>query len=286
MEPMSPKRKFKYFLTKGFGYLNLIFKVKEKIDVSEYTIISDKITPAFDGYRILHLSDLHSHQFNDNNQLLINKINDINPDLILVSGDMVGYIEDRGEVFLDLVKRVEYPFVVSYGNHEILNPIIYEDNYYRHQLEALGVCVLINESYQINKDQEHITISGNLLDYHEYISKIKDSKVTVEQLQAMMPAINQNEFNILLAHTPSRFSLYQQLGYDLTLSGHIHGGMIRFFKQPFLSPEVEFFPKYAQGLNKINDKYLIVSRGIGYGSTPLRIKNNPEIGVITLKSRV
>lgn len=94
---------------------------------------------------------------------------------------------------------------------------------------------------------------------------------------------NEKEYNILLAHNPLYFDIYAKHNVDLTLSGHVHGGMIRLpFIGGVLSPERKFFPKYNSGIYSINNKKLIVSRGMGHSKPGIRIFNMPEIVSITL----
>ena len=91
----------------------------------------------------------------------------------------------------------------------------------------------------------------------------------------------------MLAHTPTFIKQYSQWGADLVLCGHMHGGIVRipFTNIGLLSPERQIFPKYAAGKFKVNGSIMIVNRGIGASSFDLRIFNNPEITVITLKSK-
>jgi predicted MPP superfamily phosphohydrolase len=89
----------------------------------------------------------------------------------------------------------------------------------------------------------------------------------------------------LLAHNPKYFKSYAAWGADLTLSGHIHGGIVQI---PFLggavSPQVEFFPKYDAGLFHENDKAMILSRGLGTHTINVRINNTAELVSIKLKA--
>ena len=99
--------------------------------------------------------------------------------------------------------------------------------------------------------------------------------------------IEEDKYNILLAHNPNFIDSYAKWGADLTLSGHIHGGMVRI---PFLggvfSPDTVLFPKYSSGLYEVDGKKLIVSRGLGRGVRGFRFFNKPEINVITLNSEL
>ncbi|WDC83435.1 hypothetical protein PL321_11895 [Caloramator sp. mosi_1] len=100
-----------------------------------------------------------------------------------------------------------------------------------------------------------------------------------------MGKIDDRTYNILLTHNPLYFKTYSSWGADLTLCGHIHGGIIRIpFIGGFLSPERVFFPKYNAGKYEINNNILIVNRGLGNGDFGLRFNNRPEVTVITLSN--
>ena len=102
-----------------------------------------------------------------------------------------------------------------------------------------------------------------------------------------MPEADGEKFNILLAHTPIFIKQYSQWGADLVLAGHMHGGIVRipFTNIGLLSPGRTILPKYTAGKFKVKGSTMIVNRGIGTSSFELRLFNNPEISVITLRSK-
>ena len=107
-----------------------------------------------------------------------------------------------------------------------------------------------------------------------------------EDIENEVGIVDNSNFNILLAHTPFSFDAYAEMGFDLILSGHVHGGVIRLpFVGGVLSPERKFFPKYSGGIYSKEKSQMIVSRGLGYGSLKFRMFNTPEIVVVTLKSK-
>ena len=91
-------------------------------------------------------------------------------------------------------------------------------------------------------------------------------------------------FHILLAHNPVYFDTYAAWGADLTLSGHLHGGIIRI---PgiggLITPQAQLFPKYDRGLISVNGKYMVVSAGLGEHTVPIRIFNPPQLILITVE---
>jgi uncharacterized protein len=94
-----------------------------------------------------------------------------------------------------------------------------------------------------------------------------------------------NYFQILIAHNPVYFKEYQKWGADLSISGHVHGGTIRLFnKLAFISPSFHLFPKYHGGLYEDNGCKMLVSRGLGMHTIPIRIFNPGDLLVLHLEA--
>ncbi len=250
------------------------------IDVTNYEINNDKIPDSFNNYKIMLLSDLHNRNIN---KKISNIIERENPDIIVMSGDMANY--DAYNNFLDLcnmIKNNDIYYVV--GNHEqdmkkgFYNNFINEISSY--------VNILDNEKEIIEKDDEYINLYGLSYPLRYYSSKGLYI-LSKEDIVNRIGNSNKNEYNILLTHNPLFYEAYSDWGSDLTLSGHMHGGMIKLpYIGGLLSPDFTFFPKYSEGNNKINDMNLIVSRGLGYGySFKIRFNNPGEVVLITLKSK-
>ena len=102
-----------------------------------------------------------------------------------------------------------------------------------------------------------------------------------EEIREALGEPAEGAYRILLAHNPDYFSAYAQWGADLTLSGHLHGGMVRLPKiGGLISPNWTLFPKYDHGLYTIEEKKMIVSAGLGSHTIKLRINNPPELVVL------
>ncbi len=260
------------------------------LKVSDFTIKDKKIPPKFNGYKILHLSDLHSKSFGYKNINLVNKINKISPDIIVMTGDMVNCNDTNFDNFFNLVKLISSKYEIYYivGNHEQSMKDENRDVIIDY-LKANGVKVLDNEKVSLEKDGESINLYGAWCNLRYYSSRKSKERYdfTLEIMNKIMKdsPLEEDKFNILLAHNPNYIEAYSKWGADLTLSGHIHGGMVRL---PFLggifSPDTLFFPKYSAGLYDVNGKKLIVSRGLGRGVRGFRFFNRPEINVITLEN--
>jgi len=253
------------------------------IAVSKYKIKSDKIPKEFNKFKIVHLSDFHSYGFGKDNFKLLEKINDENPNIIVMTGDMVNKYDRNFEKFLNLAKALSKKYDIYYivGNHEIR---LRNDDlvFIIQKLKKFGIKVLSDEKITIMRKKDSINIYGIdiPLSYYKVINKPSNVE---EVISGVLNKCNEKDYNILLAHNPLYFEEYSKQNVDLILSGHVHGGMIRLpFIGAILSPERKFFPKYSSGVYEINNKKLVVSRGLGHSRPGIRLFNRREIVSITL----
>lgn len=273
-------------------FISILMYFRKKIDVTKYTISNKKIPEEFNGFKILQLSDFHSEGYRNTTERLIDKVKNINPDIIVMTGDMVSWDMNNIQEAKRLIKSLSevYPIYYIDGNHEHLAEILRPGRYvaFNEFMQELGVTIIKNNYVEIYKGDKSINLYGVDLpldgDTGLYINRFQLEKNYVEKT---LPEADKEKFNILLAHTPAFIKQYSQWGADLVLAGHMHGGIVRipFTNIGLLSPERTIFPKYAAGKFKVKDSTMIVNRGIGTSSFKLRIFNNPEITVITLKSK-
>lgn len=276
-------------------FVYLYFENTSLITVDKTDIVSNKIDSSFNGYKILQLSDLHSRRFGKNNKNLINKIDKIDPDIIVCTGDMMNSTDDEGNVFINLAGKLtkNYPVYYIDGNHEQLvqynNVSVYDD--YIASLKNLGVHVLKNKKVQVRKGSSYINMYGLNIDliYYSTQNDLKNSNIKYSE-RNFSKTINKetfekDKFNVLLTHDPLYFEVYEKSKVDLILTGHIHGGIVRIpFKGGLLSPDQDWFPRYYHGLYTLNDTKMIVSAGLGNYTVNFRFFNPFEINLITLKS--
>ena len=251
------------------------------IEVNEYEIVSDRIQQGFDGFRIAQVSDLHNKDFGEGYGQLLTLLSQINPDIIVVTGDLIDSRQTDLDIALEFAwqaGKIARVYYVS-GNHEARVPE-YED--LKIGLVKAGVVILENQKVEITREGESITLMG--IDdpsfQEDYLFGDSESvaRQAIENLQ--------NEFDgytILLSHRPELFDLYVETEMDLVFSGHAHGGQ---FRLPFIgglvAPNQGFFPKYDAGQFKEENTTMIVSRGVGNSIIPIRINNRPEIIVARL----
>lgn len=176
-------------------------------------------------------------------------------------------------------KKYEIYYIV--GNHEVR---LRKDDlsFIIQKLNKFGIKILSNKKMTIMRKKDSINIYGIdiPLPYYKIINKPSNVE---DVINSVLNKCNEKEYNILLAHNPLCFEEYSKQNIDLTLSGHVHGGMIRLpFIGAILSPERKFFPKYSSGVYEINNKKLLVSRGLGHSRPGIRLFNRREIVSITL----
>lgn len=254
--------------------------------VRKYKYISSKIPESFDGVKIVHISDVHSRLLGKENKKLVTTLKKINPDYIFMTGDIIDKREENIPAFVESMKEIltKYPVYYCIGNHEKeLGYCQYKS--YLELLKKYHVNVLADDQQEIEREEEKINIFGlNFKDNFRYQKKdIQKLDKMLNYSKNRISDIDENKMNILLAHDPLNFELYEKLGFDLIFSGHVHGGIIRFFRIGLLSPRRKLFPKYCHGKYELGESTLIVSSGIGKATIPIRFGNQPEIGVITLK---
>lgn len=271
----------------GFSLIIIILLISafyNGIGITKYEIKSEKFSKD-KNIRIVLISDLHNHIYGDSNKKLIEKIKKEHPDIIALAGDIgddVTPIEGT-KLLLDGLKGVAPMYYVA-GNHEYWSNDIKN---IKSVFKYYGVEILENQSMELNIKDINISISGvedpfSLVYDEKYLNS---KKYRYKDLMEKVKDIDENRYNILLAHRPEEIDLYREYNFDMVLSGHAHGGQVRipFLLKGLYAPDQGFFPKYAGGIYKYNDLYHIVSRGLSFNVKLPRIYNPPEIVVIDIK---
>ncbi|WP_155830983.1 metallophosphoesterase [Butyrivibrio sp. MB2005] len=258
--------------------------------VREYEIHSDKIEK--DAVFCL-LSDLHEKDYGDGNRALIEAIDSAHPDMVLMAGDMItgqnSHHKLNPEPVLSIIRKIvdKYPVYAANGNHEYKTWAIGgegEEAYlnYEKVLTDLGVVLLRNTGTYL--EEYNMEIHGLETSY-EYFKKFFKAQMDVDYINGFFGVPCSERYQLLIAHNPIYFEEYCKWGADLTVSGHVHGGIARLpFLGGVLSPALMLFPKYDGGLFKNGDKYMVLSRGLGMHTVPIRFNNPGELCVIRVKS--
>lgn len=283
-------------------FIGIFIFGNRSIVTRQYSIQISHIPTDMDGKRLAVLTDLHCCIYGKQNRRLLLKIEASKPDLILIAGDLItGTKPHCAKSMLQLLESLasRYPVFYAPGNHEgywkcfdagegllkkdyIKNKNKTTMNYkdYCLAVQSTGVVYLANESKTLKKFG--VMLSGLELSSN-YYGKESKKNLEKEELDRMLGICDRNSFHILLAHDPYFFDAYADWGADLVLSGHVHGGLLRLpWLGGVISPRFELFPKYDAGVFEQGKSIMVLSRGLGSHTLPLRIFNRPELVVIEL----
>lgn len=295
---MPGRRKFLSTLALGvasipfFGVLYGIFKGKYDFRVLNYTLYFDDLPDAFDGYRVVQISDIHSGSFDNKEKVNygIDLINNQDADVIFFTGDLVNRVASEMENWKSTFSKIK----AKDGVYSILGNHDYGDyagwNSKKEKAENLqrlknihkemGWDLLLNEHRYLQRGSEKLAVVGVENWGKGHFKKAGD-------LDKAGKAVATGDFKILLSHDPSHFQekvKHDKKFYHLTLSGHTHGMQFGIEIPGFLkwSPAKYRYKNWA-GIYRENDRYINVNRGFGYLAFPGRVGMWPEVSVIKLK---
>ena len=283
-----------------FDILFVIFVVMNIVDINRFEVRKVKLTTdklkKDEKVRFVFLADLHSHKFSGDNEGLLKSIEKQNPDFIVIGGDMMTARPGKNNrVAISFLRRLLEKNVVYYGlgNHEHrsrLYPETYGKMYeeYFNAIASDNLKVLDNTT--MVEPKSGIEIAGLTIDrsYYKRFKRIKMDPAYVGETVAPAENSSGNPYKILIAHNPEYGDAYFETDYDLFLSGHLHGGIIRL---PGIggvaAPSFHLFPKYNGGLykNKAGNKAGYVSCGLGTHTVPMRFLNPGEVTVIEISGK-
>ncbi|TDS16831.1 hypothetical protein DFQ03_1319 [Maribacter caenipelagi] len=273
-----------------FIILYAIFSAVYRFKVHHINLKLETLPQQFNGVRIVHISDLHLGSFNYKYHILeraIKKINDLHPDLIFFTGDLVNNFswELRGwDTVLKKLKAKDGKFAVL-GNHDYgdysqwASPKEKRANFNEIQqfYKKTDFTLLRNEAKFIEKTNTSLSIIGVENWGNPEFKKYGD-------LEKAMENVEESTFKILLSHDPTHWSeeVAHHTNIALTLSGHTHGMQAGInFRTKKWSP-IKYKYKHWAGLYKENNQYLYVTRGLGWMGFPGRLGMRPEITLIEL----
>ncbi|MHB8061713.1 MAG: metallophosphoesterase [Ruminiclostridium sp.] len=252
------------------------------IGITRYSIASNRLLPDFEGYKILQISDFHNGSFNGGTEVLVQKVISEKPDIIVLTGDIIDETAINLSVVSKLVSQLVLiaPVYAVSGNHDIW----YEKfSKLQEMLESKGVVLLENKKVTLIRGNSHINLFG-IGDPETW--KDTSSDVYLEKTMSLLKP--EQGYNILLFHRANMFDMIKGKGYQLVLTGHMHGGQIQIpFVGGLISPQQDrrWFPKYTDGRWEEAGTVMVVSRGLGNNVPVPRILNPPEVVVVTLKCK-
>lgn len=258
---------------------------KHLLQITRYEIVSDKLSERI---RIVQLSDLHCSEFGEGNADLIARTAEQEPDLIVMTGDMINGNSKKMETTQALITALSEiaPVYASFGNHERANERVYRSDMTKWYEEA-GAVVLEKTYQDIEIRGQRIRLGGFLgyglpERYAKFGEAIEAEYTYIEEMQKT------EDLKVLLCHYPTcwiKDGLLDDWDVDVVFSGHEHGGQIRL---PWLgggyAPDRGFFPGYTSGVMTAQDgkRALVISRGLGSTGSIPRLNNVPEIVVMDI----
>jgi uncharacterized protein len=256
----------------------------ERLDVetTRKRIRLARLPKAFDGFRIAQLSDLHIGPFMSANDIgrVVRMTNDMKPDLILLTGDYVTWDpRTQGDV-VNVLAGLEAPHGVAgcLGNHELWTGC---EASIAHLFATRNIRILRTERMAITSGGEALNLMG--VDYQAIRrGGPRPEGVVRRYLEGVDKLMMPDTANLLLSHNPNTFDAAAQMGIDLSLAGHTHGGQVTLeFINKHLSPS-RLITDYVRGWFEKSGSQLYVNRGIGTIGVPIRFDSPPEITVFEL----
>lgn len=284
---MKKKRKNRIVLIVFLCFLLYIlfglYSSKCGLTTSEFSVIFDRCSSSI---KIIQITDLHNSEFGSDNERLISKVKKQQPDLIVLTGDLINYDELDISVATNLIQNLNEiaPVYLSFGNHEIDYEKVTGMNL-KEVFEDAGAMVLDKDYVDVQIKNQTIRIGG-VYGYclpEEYSSWDGYDKGECDFLNEFQ---NTDNYKILLSHLPTPWLEYgftKTWDIDCIFTGHLHGGQVRL---PFIggvyAPEFGWFPGKLEGVYERDQASVVLSRGLGsYGAVP-RFNNIPEIVVVDL----
>jgi predicted MPP superfamily phosphohydrolase len=295
----------KYILGAIIACLVILFIINI-VDLNRYVVRSVAIydSKVKKKLKVCFVSDLHNYSCTPK---FYEDIKEFAPDVILCGGDTItatkGRKQNRAYYFLKELSEIA-PTYTALGNHEYrakIYPEVYGTMYdeFATKMEEYNIPILSNSSHYF--EENNIKVSSADID-RSFYKRFKVYHMDDDYIESLIGKLEDDKYNILLAHNPDYFKYYNAYGSDLILSGHVHGGLIRL---PLLHgvahPGIRFFPKYSGGVYDENGKFvryadsyvssknaiirLIVSCGIGFHTLPLRLFNPGELIFITIDTK-
>lgn len=267
------------------GYLYGKFIGSRQLEVRRVELSFSTVPEAFDGYRIVQLSDIHAGSMDSMFlRRIVDSVNACHPDLIVITGDMQNAEPYELEPLLPTLKRLKAPDGICsvLGNHDYGHYSFADE---REKINNLGRIMtyqqdmdwymMTNSRRFIRRGDQRIVIAGMENDGEGRFPQLGD-------IQASLYGANRNDFVVMLEHDPTawRRKILRHCHAQLTLSGHTHGGQVALFGWSLASLHY----RECYGVYWMGDRCINVTRGVN-GAIPVRIGATPEIVVITLKKK-
>ena len=257
-------------LSAGISLLIYAFAEARLLRVNSQKLCSKKVPCEFDGFTVAFITDLHNYSKTGKRiRKVVNKINSLNPDIILIGGDFNCDNSPDKEVCYREISKLKSPCYTVFGNHDYTP----DDDDIKRFIKKYKIRSINNRSFWIKRNGEQIKIGG-LDDYWR----------GYPYPESFFHDVTEKDFTILVCHNPDYFEFIDTKYVSLGLGGHHHGGQCSFFGlwAPLIRSELGV--KYTGTIIDRNGAKIICSNGIGTSHIPVRFCAIPEINFITLYS--
>ncbi len=237
----------------------------------------ETLTADLKDFKIVHISDIQADRYTGEKQVAkyVEKVNSQNPDLIVITGDLISYGTDYVKMAADELVNLKAPHGVYFvvGDHDYWAGT---ENI-TSALQQRGINILEGENATINVGISTIKLSG--------LTNVYSRRTPAEEINSVVSENTQADLRVMLTHQVSDAIIEQCLAknYHLMLAGHTHGGQIRvpLFFTPFSAPDFE--TQYVQGQYHEEGMMINVNNGLGFTLAPVRYNAPPNISVIKLE---
>lgn len=253
----------------------LVLDSKYHLQLTEYTLSFRNLPESFDGCKVLQLSDLHGMCFGPENRRLVTLVRQQKPDIIVLTGDIAGKDGELTHVepLLAGIEGLAPTYYVN-GNHEWADGCVEE---IEELMESRGVTCLSNEIQLLYRGEDSIAIVG------AEDPNGRADMMTPWGLSLRLGELYSDHFSLWLAHRNDYIKMYGDIGTDLILYGHAHGGIVRLpLVGGLLNVNRSIGAEYESGVYATEHYRMVVSRGLGNSIPIPRFLNRPEVVAVTL----
>ena len=240
------------------------------LTVEHHPITLRRLPSSFDGFRVVHLSDIHHSAFTSRDQVerAVETANRLRPDIIALTGDYISHERQFAAPCAELLGRLEAREGVYavLGNHDHWTDAPLITDLFR----AEGITVLVNQGMRFEQRGEAFWLAG-----------VDDTMVGLEDLPLALAGARDDEMKLLLAHNPIILRRAARAGVDLVLSGHTHGGQIALRSERSVSGKPR--RRLLRGLGHQGETQIYVTRGVGTVVLPIRYGCPPEVSLLELR---
>lgn len=240
------------------------------LSIEHHAIQLPRLPAAFDGFRIVHLSDIHHSPFTSKEQIerAVDTANRLKPDIVALTGDYISHDRQYAAPCAELLGalRARYGVFAVLGNHDHWTDAALITDLFR----AEGITVLVNQGMRFELNGEAFWLAG-----------VDDTMVGLEDLPLALAGARDSEMKLLLAHNPIILRRAARAHVDLVLSGHTHGGQVKLRSER--SPSGRPRRRLLRGLGRQGETQIYVTRGLGTVVLPIRYGCPPEVSLLELR---